>query len=481
MHEEIVDFLRKRTGASSEELAKEFFKMKNPDPQLSRRMLDGVLGGDRRCFFGGDGLWHAAPVKAAEAALQAVQDLRAMPWHAVHVLLNPVGAGRKVFHVSVWSLFPAPAPLYNEWFENPETLSLEDRLSLVRNSDPPFHAQGLDDRIDALALLHRKGMPLFLTAGHSAMLLQFARERGAALSDNVSLISQLFHLAKLPLPRPFSLEECYRSLFERNLAPAGARGFGEALAECAAELFDRCIGIGRATREDFEAAEREMASGFDFSSKAFSFDDLVRLPQKPGVYAFQNRNGAYLYIGKATNLRRRLMGYFRESDESPEKLERLRREAHSLITHSCGSELESLIYEYRLIQKHRPLLNRQTDINERKGVFRPIDDCIVLLPHAEESKGMSFWFRRNQKILVKPFDVEFSSSQTIVDELEHFFFSEKLPALETDFPEQEISVRWLKSHAEECTMVPVSRMKNAEEVYLAMKAYWKEVGNKGGS
>ena len=97
MHEEIVDFVRKSTGVSSEELAREFFKMKNPDPHLSHRMLDGVLGGDRRCFFGDDGLWHASPVKASEAALQAVQDLRALPWHAVHVLLNPTGGGKKVF------------------------------------------------------------------------------------------------------------------------------------------------------------------------------------------------------------------------------------------------------------------------------------------------------------------------------------------------------------------------------------------------
>jgi hypothetical protein len=77
--------------------------------------------------------------------------------------------------------------------------------------------------------------------------------------------------------------------------------------------------------------------------------------------------------------------------------------------------------------------------------------------------------------MLKPFDVEFSFSQTMLDDLEHFFFSDKLPALTTDFPEQEIAFRWLKTHGDECTIVPVSRMKNAEEVYSAMKSYWKEV------
>jgi hypothetical protein len=475
MHEEIVNLLRKSPGVSSEELAREFFKIKKPDPQASRRMIEGVLGGDRRCFVGDDGLWHASPVKLGEAVSQAAQDLRTMPWFAVHVLLNPAHDHKKIFHVSVWSLFPTPTPQYNEWFENPETFPYEEQLSLVRSSDPPFQAQSLDDRMDALALLYKRGMPLYLLSSQSAALEQYAMARGVALSDNVSLMSQLFNLAKIPLPKPFSLAGCYRALFDRDLAPRGARGFGEALAECAAELFERCIAIGKATMEDFDAAEIENAAAFDFSSKAFSFDDLARLPQKPGVYAFQNKDGAYLYIGKAANLRRRVMGYFRESEESPEKLDRLRLEAYTLVTHLCGSDLESLIYEYRLIQKHRPLLNKQTEVSERKGAFRPIDDCIVLLPHAEEIKGMSFWFRRNQKILLKPFDNDFPSSQTMLNDLNHFFFSAKLPCAPTDFPEQEIAVRWLKSHGDACAIVPVSRMKNAEEVYAAMKAYWKEV------
>ena len=474
MHEEILNLLRKGQGVSSEDLARDFFKMKNPGQALAHRMIEGVLGKDRRCFFGDDALWHASPVKTGEAALQAIQDLRTLPWRAVHVLLNPIENYKKIFHVSVWSVFPTPAPLYNEWFENPETLPPEEQLSLVRSSDPPFHARTPDDRIEALALICEQGMPLFLSADQSASLQQYAQAHSVALTDTVSLISQFFHLAGMPLPRPFSLESCYRVLFERECASTGARGFGEALAQCAAELVDQCIGAGKATMEDFDVAERDAAAAFDFSSKAFSLNDIMQQSQKPGVYAFQNKDGAYLYIGKSTNLRRRVMGYFRESDESPEKLARLRREAHSFITYCCGSELESLIYEYRLIRKHRPLLNKQADINERKGVFRPIDDCIVLLPHAEENKGMSFWFRRNQKILLKPFDLPFSPSKALIDNVEHFFFSPTLPPMATDFPEQEIAVRWLKAHGDKYTIVPVSRLKDAEEVTAAIGEYWEE-------
>ena len=478
MHEEILNLLRKSEGAASEELAREFLKMKNPDPQLAHRLIEGILGKDRRCYFGDDKRWHASPV---QTALQAAHDLRTIPWCAVHVLVGPNGTPKKIFHISAWSLFPAPALLFNEWFENPQTLPSEEQLALVRGSDPPFAARSPDDRLDAVAMLCEERMPIFLSSSQSAALQYDARRRGVVLRDDAIVMSQLFRLAGTALPRPLSLESCHRILFERDIAPAGAQGLGEALARCAAELFERCIASGKATTEDLDAVEVDMAAGFDFSSKAFSLQDLFGQPQKPGVYAFLDKKGEHLYIGKSTNLRRRLLGYFRESDESPEKLKSLRSEAHSFITYECGSELESLIYEYRLIRKHRPLLNRQTDIEERKGAFRPIDDCIVLLPHAKEGKAMSFWFRRNQKILLKPLELPFSPSQALFDEVENFFFSSRLPSQPTDFPEQEIAVRWLKAHSDACRIVPASRMKNAEEIGMAIRGYVMEMGDSGRS
>ena len=37
---------------------------------------------------------------------------------------------------------------------------------------------------------------------------------------------------------------------------------------------------------------------------------LSKLPQKPGVYWFLNKEGEVIYIGKAINLRRRVRSYF---------------------------------------------------------------------------------------------------------------------------------------------------------------------------
>jgi hypothetical protein len=475
MHEEILNRLRCGQGISSEDLAREFLKFKNPDLTLAHRALAGILGKDRRCFFGKDGLWHASPIIQGKADSPANRDLRSVPWYAVHVLGTGESPNKKIFHVSVWTLFPTPAPCFNEWFENPQTLPYEEQLTLVSAADGHFGAKDINDHAEQLGMLCKQGVFLFLSGSQCSALHYLTASFGSIVSDDIILISQLFIAAEASIPRELSLSICYKTLFGHDPSPVSAHRSGEVLAQCAAELIDRCIGNGIATMDDLEAVERNAAAAFDFSSKNFSLGDIEHLPQRPGVYAFKNKADEYLYIGKATNMRRRIMGYFRDSDESPEKLNQLRSEAYSLITSLCGSELESLIYEYRLIRKHKPILNAKIDIKERKGEFRPINDCIVLLPHADETKGMSFWFRRNQKIVLKPFDPKINPSAELIDELDRFFFSKNLPVATTDFPEQEIAIRWIKCHNDDLVILPVARMQNAFEISKAIIVYWSEV------
>ena len=137
--------------------------------------------------------------------------------------------------------------------------------------------------------------------------------------------------------------------------------------------------------------------------------------------------------------------------------------------------------EYRLIKKHRPPLNRYTEVSERKGTFRPIGDCIVLLPHAEKDKGMSLWFRENQKILLKSFSAAFAADSPLLGELRSFFFTPELPSAPSDFPEQEIAVRWIKRHGDDLAVVPVNRLSCAEETFDAMRSAWHDLRRQGPS
>ncbi|MBD3322173.1 MAG: hypothetical protein GF350_13830 [Chitinivibrionales bacterium] len=212
----------------------------------------------------------------------------------------------------------------------------------------------------------------------------------------------------------------------------------------------------------------------DFSQKAFSFADILEQPRSPGVYAFKERGGGFLYIGKAKNLRQRLTGYFVNSEESPGKLRRLREEAHSFAAYICGSELEAMIYEYRLIRKHAPVLNKQRTVGERSGTYRPIEDCIILLPHADATKGLSFWFKKDQKIKLREFSADLHDISSLSEELESFFFKDRLPASPEDFPEIEIATRWVKRNESRLVAVPVSEAGSSDELISIFMHYWRD-------
>jgi hypothetical protein len=247
------------------------------------------------------------------------------------------------------------------------------------------------------------------------------------------------------------------------------------MAECGNEMLKGLHARGVNTIEAFEQELNKSVNREYFIGKQFTYEEINALPRSPGVYGFKNRGGSFLYIGESRNLRRRVLNYFNDTEESPEKIGRIRTEAHTLITYACGSELECLIYEHRLIKKHQPIINTQRQVSERRGDFVPLEDSIALLPHAEPGKGMSFWFRASQKITLRAFTISFPAEDDFVRELDEFFFTRKLPARPTDFAEYEIAFRWIKANYESLVILSVGRYASAQEVYRAMPGYWKEV------
>ncbi len=85
--------------------------------------------------------------------------------------------------------------------------------------------------------------------------------------------------------------------------------------------------------------------------------DVARtLPRTPGVYFFHGFDDRLLYIGKAKCLRERVRSYFGETSlKRPPKLRRLLAEITRLEWYECGSELEALLLERRLIAERKPI------------------------------------------------------------------------------------------------------------------------------
>jgi DNA polymerase III subunit epsilon len=81
------------------------------------------------------------------------------------------------------------------------------------------------------------------------------------------------------------------------------------------------------------------------------------LPTAPGVYLFKGRDGRVLYVGKSKNLRSRVKSYF--YGDGRKKIDDLLAETHAVEGVACGSELEALVVEARLIRAHEPKYNRR--------------------------------------------------------------------------------------------------------------------------
>jgi DNA polymerase-3 subunit epsilon len=118
-------------------------------------------------------------------------------------------------------------------------------------------------------------------------------------------------------------------------------------------LIERAGSLGASSLEDL------VALCGPTGDRSYRRIDLVRdAPSTPGVYRFLADDGELLYVGKATDLRRRLRSYFGQDT---------RRRTADLIAATArvewtetGTELEAAVLELRELQSRRPRYNQRS-------------------------------------------------------------------------------------------------------------------------
>jgi len=98
-----------------------------------------------------------------------------------------------------------------------------------------------------------------------------------------------------------------------------------------------------------ESVENRMSMDPDFLKAHAS--------EGPGIYIFKDGSGRPIYVGKAKNLKKRVLSYFRASRDLPHKTQVMMSRAKSLEFILTSTDKEAFILESNLIKKHLPRYN----------------------------------------------------------------------------------------------------------------------------
>ncbi|MFR9729180.1 DEDD exonuclease domain-containing protein [Saccharopolyspora sp. MS10] len=88
------------------------------------------------------------------------------------------------------------------------------------------------------------------------------------------------------------------------------------------------------------------------------------LPSAPGVYLFRGPNEEVLYVGTASDLRRRVRQYF-TAGERRSRVKEMAGLAHRVDHVECAHPLEAEVRELRLLAAHQPRYNRRSTAPRR--------------------------------------------------------------------------------------------------------------------
>ena len=120
---------------------------------------------------------------------------------------------------------------------------------------------------------------------------------------------------------------------------------------------------------------------------------VLTLPYDPGVYMMKNKEGKIIYVGKAKNLRKRVLSYFnyrQSTDTTNWKTSKLVSKIQDVDFLVTDNEIEAILLESNLIKQYRPLFNIDLKDQQRYTYLKISDEKFPRLLVARRNRDGKF-------------------------------------------------------------------------------------------
>ncbi len=207
----------------------------------------------------------------------------------------------------------------------------------------------------------------------------------------------------------------------------------------------------------------------NFAPYSFNENDLREATTSPGVYVMRDKNDEVIYVGKAKNLRRRLLSYFIQADESDVKLKTIRTALYRFETIETGSELEALLTEYELIRHYDPPINRQYDVHPRRSYSKQRYERIFFLPGTTDDIVQVFLFNPAGRYKLLAVEKNKIPKRILRTEL-RYVFADVEPQHSAEI---EIITSWLSRFTDDVSNIDMRSIASVDEALRLIELYVK--------
>ena len=208
-------------------------------------------------------------------------------------------------------------------------------------------------------------------------------------------------------------------------------------------------------------------------------NDFLKLPESTGVYLFHNAAGKIIYVGKAINIRKRVLSHF-SGTNGTQKRQAFINEILHIDYQETGTELMSLLTECKLIKQYWPTYNRALKKFEPKFSLIQYTDQnnyirLIVSPYNKQAKAIQHFerpYEANQLLLqiIEEFqlDTRLCNFYSVVNEPKSKINYDTLPEVDIHNDKIALALEKIKRQSQSFIIVDQGRHLN-EKSYIIFK------------